>query len=100
MASKLRVTTFVSVCPDPAPSINNGDIDSGDTAPYFINEVITYTCNDGFMSESSPIINTCQVGSGPNDLMWSTPSSGLSSTCIAGIVNMHRILMFNKFKSI
>ena len=56
----------------------------GDTPPYFINEVITYSCNSGFGSEGDDLTNTCQQVTGPDDLMWSRSSMDLDGICRAG----------------
>ena len=88
------------MCSDKVPEINNGDVDAGiyghiarvtdrgvvpiDTAPYFINEMIFYTCNPGFSSEGEDLSNTCQQSTGPDDLMWSRSSADLDGICRAG----------------
>ena len=75
------------VCSDTVPSIQNGNIDTGatsDASPYFINEVIVYSCNPGFSSEGADLTNTCQQNNGPDDLMWSRTSIDLNGICRAG----------------
>ena len=50
---------YFSEC-DMPPAIPNAVIYSGDTAPYFVGDSITYTCEDGFsLTLSSPIVCDC-----------------------------------------
>ena len=85
------------MCTDNVPDINNGAVYSSitalitartglpiDTAPYFINEMIFYTCLTGFSSEGDDLTNTCQQNTGPDDLMWSRSSMDLDGICRAG----------------
>ena len=73
------------MCPKNEPDIENGAIDGGDTAPYFINEIVRYTCNTGFTSNGADLTNTCQQNTGPDDLMWSRSSMDLNGICRASV---------------
>ena len=79
----------ISVCPDgdnvpsgadDVPSVNNENVAgrTGDTAPYFDNEMVTYVCADGYRTvpASTPIIATCTAGSDPaNPGVWTGPAN-------------------------
>ena len=85
-----EVTCFlmlVTVCPATVPDIANGMVSSGDAAPYFINEIITYECNSNYDADGADLTNECIEN--PGDIVvpavWSKMTADLTSVCRAGI---------------
>ena len=78
---------LVLVCPASVPDIANGMVSSGDTAPFFINEMITYECNNNYDADGADLTNECMEN--PGDIVvpavWSRMTGDLASVCQAGI---------------
>ena len=69
------------------PDIANGMVSSGDSAPYFINEMITYVCNNNYDADGMDLTNQCMENSGDivDPAAWSRMTADLTSVCRAGI---------------
>ena len=69
------------------PDIANGIVSSGDTAPYFINEIITYECNNNYDANGADLTNKCIENA--VDIVvpavWSRITGDLTDICQAGI---------------
>ena len=74
------------VCPSPAPDIANGMVSSGDTAPFFINEIVTYECNNNYDADGADLTNECMENAGDIVVpaVWSRMTSDLTDVCRAG----------------
>ena len=74
------------VCPDTVPNIANGVVSSGDLAPYFINEMITYQCNDNYDADGADLTNECMENAGDIVVpaVWSRITGDLANVCRAG----------------
>ena len=85
----LNVFVFIllAVCPDIVPDIANGMVSSGDIAPYFINEIVTYECNENYDADGADLTNQCTENSGDIVVpaVWSRMTADLASVCRAGI---------------
>ena len=70
------------------PDIANGVVSSGDTAPYFINEIVTYQCNNNYDADGADLTNECMENTGNIVVpaVWSRMASDLTSTCRGGIL--------------
>ena len=68
------------------PDIANGMVSTGDSAPYFINEMITYQCNNNYDADGEDLTNQCMENSGNTVVpaVWSRMTAGLTSICRAG----------------
>ena len=75
------------VCTATVPDIANGMVSSGDSAPFFINEMITYQCNDNYDADGADLTNECIENSGDvvAPVVWSRMTADLTSVCQAGI---------------
>ena len=75
-----------SVCPAAVPDIANGMISSGDSAPFFINEMITYECNNNYDADGADLTNECMENAGDVVVpaVWSRMTADLTSVCRAG----------------
>ena len=69
------------------PDIANGVVSSGDTAPYFINEMVTYQCNNNYDADGADLTNECMENAGDIVVpaVWSRLTGDLTDTCRAGI---------------
>ena len=69
------------------PDIANGMVSSGDSAPYFINEMITYECNNNYDADGADLTNQCMENAGDIvvPVVWSRMTNDLTSVCRAGI---------------
>ena len=76
-----------AVCPTAVPDIANGMVSSGDSAPYFVNEMITYECNNNYDADGMDLTNQCMENSGDVvvPVVWSRMTADLTSLCQAGI---------------
>ena len=73
------------VCIATVPDIANGIISSGDTAPYFINEMITYGCNNNYDADETDLTNECIENTGGGvPAVWSRMTGDLTDVCQAG----------------
>ena len=71
----------ISGCPATAvPSVSNENVAgrTGDTAPYFANEEVTYVCATGYTSSVASIVATCTTPP-----TW-TPSANADTVCRPG----------------
>ena len=62
---------------DAVPSVSNENEAgrSGATAPYFINDTVTYVCATGYTPSAFPIQATCVAGVNPGDPpIWIPPT--------------------------
>ena len=77
---------FALVCTATVPSIANGML-TGDTSPYFINEMITYQCNNNYNADGADLTNECIENTGDTVVpaVWSMMTADLTSVCRAGI---------------
>ena len=77
---------FALVCTATVPSIANGML-TGDTSPYFINEMITYQCNNNYNADGADLTNECIENTGDIVVpaVWSMMTADLTSVCRAGI---------------
>ena len=84
----LNVFVFIlfAVCPASVPDIANGVVSSGDSAPYFINEMITYACNTNYDADGADLTNQCMENSGDIVVpaVWSRMTNDLTNICRAG----------------
>ena len=100
------------VCPATVPDIANGMVSSGDTAPFFINEIVTYQCNNNYDADGADLTNECIENAGDIVVpaVWSRMTADLTSVCRAGrysinclviySLSMHVVICFNtKFSS-
>ena len=62
------------------PDIANGVVTSGDTAPYFINEIITYECNNNYDADGADLENRCMYN-GCDNAVWSGLTRDLKISC-------------------
>ena len=87
------------VCPTTVPDIANGMVTSGDTAPYFINEIIAYQCNNNYDADGADLTNECMENAGNIVVpaVWSRMTADLTYVCRAGIVKVMFVL-FLKFR--
>ena len=78
------------VCPATVPNIANGVVSSGDLAPYFINEMITYQCNNNYNADGADLTNECMENAGDIVVpaVWSRMTADLTSVCRAGTVTL------------
>ena len=78
---------LVTVCPATVPDIGNGMVSSGDSAPFFINEMITYECNNNYDADGADLTNECMENAGDIVVpaVWSRMTGDLASVCRAGI---------------
>ena len=78
---------LVTVCPATVPDIANGMVSSGDSAPFFINEMITYECNNNYDADGADLTNECMENAGDIVVpaVWSRMTADLASVCRAGI---------------
>ena len=76
-----------TVCPATVPDIENGVVSSGDSAPYFINEMITYACNTNYDADGADLTNQCMQNTGNIVVpaVWSRMTADLTNICRAGI---------------
>ena len=74
------------VCTATVPDIANGVVSSGDSAPYFINEMITYQCNNNYDANGMDLTNECMENSGNVVVpaVWSRMTGDLTDVCLAG----------------
>ena len=81
---------LVTVCPATVPDIANGIFSSGDSAPYFINEMITYECNNNYDADGADLTNECIENAGDVVVpaVWSRMTADLTSVCRAGNDNL------------
>ena len=56
------------------PSVDNENEAgrTGDSAPYFVNEMVTYACNTGYTPSTSSIVASCTTGIPPT---WTAPAN-------------------------
>ena len=100
------------VCPATVPDISNGMVSSGDSAPFFINEIVTYQCNNNYDADGADSTNECIENTGDIVVpaVWSRMTADLTSVCRAGrysincpviySLSMHVVICFNtKFSS-
>ena len=61
-------------------------VSSGDTAPFFINEIITYECNDNYDAVGADLANECMANTGNIVVpaVWSRMTVDLTNVCQAG----------------
>ena len=80
------IKILVTVCPATVPDVANGMVSSGDTAPYFINEMITYQCNNNHDADGADLTNECMENAGNIVVpaVWSRMTDDLTSVCRAG----------------
>ena len=77
---------FLTVCTAIVPIIANGFLISGDPPPYFINEIITYQCNNNYDADGADLTNECMENTGVGvPAVWSRMTNDLISVCRAGI---------------
>ena len=69
------------VCPSATPGITNGVVLSGDGAPFFNGEVVSYKCNLNFDSTDAPLSCTCDITSDPNVPAWDCGGANFATTC-------------------
>ena len=85
----LNIDIFLSiiVCPATVPDVANGIVSSGDSAPYFINEMITYECNNNYDADGADLTNECMENAGDIVVpaVWSRMTGDLTDICRAGI---------------
>ena len=76
-----------TVCPATVPNVANGMVSSGDTAPFFINEMITYECNNNYDADGADLTNECMENAGDIVVpaVWSRMTADLTDICRAGI---------------
>ena len=76
------------MCPATVPDIANGMVSSGDTAPYFINEMITYACNTNYNADGADLTNECMENPGNIVVpaVWSRMTAALTNICGGGIL--------------
>ena len=69
------------------PDIANGVVSSGNTAPFFINNMITYECNNNYGADGADLTNECVENTGDIVVpaVWSRMTSDLTDICQAGI---------------
>ena len=81
------VLYYCLVCPATVPDIANGMFSSGDTAPFFINEIVTYECNNNYDADGADLTNECMENAGDIVVpaVWSRMTADLTSVCRAGI---------------
>ena len=74
------------VCPATVPDIANGMVSSGDSAPFFINEMITYECNNNYDADGADLTNECMENAGDVVVpaVWSRMTADLTGVCRAG----------------
>ena len=72
------------------PDIANGVVNSGNTAPFFINEMITYQCNNNYDANGADLTNECVENTGDIVVpaVWSRMTADLTSVCRAGTVTL------------
>ena len=100
------------VCPATVPDIANGMVSSGDSAPFFINEIVKYQCNNNYDADGADLTNECMENAGDIVVpaVWSRMTADLISVCRAGrysinclviySLSMHVVIYFNtKFSS-
>ena len=77
---------LVTVCSETPPEIASGMFGSGDTPPYFINEIITYQCNGNYDADGADLTNECiqNTGNSVVPAVWSRMPADLTSLCRAG----------------
>ena len=75
------------MCPASVPVIENGIVSSGDSAPYFINEMITYACNTNYDADGMDLTNQCMENAGNIVVpaVWSRMTADLTNICRGGI---------------
>ena len=85
-----------AVCPAAVPEIANGMVGSGDTAPYFINEMITYQCNTNYDADGADLTNQCMenIGNVAVPAAWTRMTADLTSVCLGGIRLNTRLSFF------
>ena len=78
------------------PDIANGVVSSGDSAPYFINEMITYECNNNYDADGADLTNECMENAGDIVVpaVWSRMTNDLTDICQAGVYNIERFFYF------
>ena len=81
---------FFAVCPATVPDIANGMVSSGDSAPYFINEMITYECNNNYDADGVDLTNECIENTGDIVVpaVWSRMTGDLTDICRAGMQSL------------
>ena len=84
---------LVTVCPATVPDVANGVVSSGGTAPYFINEMITYQCNNNYDADGADLTNECieMAGDIVVPAVWTRMTDDLTSVCQAGIDKFDRV---------
>ena len=95
----LNIDIFLSiiVCPATVPDIANGMVSSGDSAPFFINEMITYECNNNYDADGADLTNECMENAGDIVVpaVWSRMTADLTDICRAGIdLLMQTLIVF------
>ena len=92
-ASVILRHDLFTVCTTTVPDIANGVVSSGDAAPYFINEMITYQCNNNYDADGADLTNECIEN--PGDIVvpavWSWITGNLTDICRAGIRFIDRL---------
>ena len=79
------------------PDIANGMVSSGDSAPFFINEMITYECNNNYDADGADLTNECMENAGDIVVpaVWSRMTGDLTDICRAGIdLLMQTLILF------
>ena len=74
------------VCPDTVPNIANGVVSSGNSAPFFNNEIVTYECNNNYDADGADLTNQCMENTGDIVVpaVWSRMTGDLTDVCRAG----------------
>ena len=87
MLQNIYILLSIIVCPSTVPDIANGVVSSGDAAPFFINEMVTYQCNDNYDADGADLTNQCMENAGDIVVpaVWSRMTADLASVCQAGI---------------
>ena len=69
-------------------------VSSGDTEPYFINEIITYVCNNNYDADGADLTNECMENAGDIVVpaVWSRMTADLTTTCRAGIQLIEKLI--------
>ena len=85
------------VCPATVPDIANGMVSSGDTAPFFINEMITYQCNNNYDADGADLTNECIENAGDIVVpaVWSRMTGDLTSVCQAGRYSINCLVIYS-----
>ena len=78
---------YCSVCITDLPAYSNGMASNSGTAPYFVNEMISYQCDDTYAPSppDAALTCTCQenAATDPPTASWSCDPDALATSCAA-----------------